>query len=198
MPCEEEEDEVNKAEERWGAGVVEQVSLDLQAAFPESKGFSTTNLYYMKQWYLFYCREPEKLYQLGGELQNADKQTDIKLPQVVGELDEAKLPQAAGENTEGVLFPKIFAIVPWGHHREILSKCKTLPQAVAMGDRFIESIANRPFEVEFSASGEATTRIGNSRTPRAGMKSKGGGFRVEVDDNVTVRRQNGNTTIYYG
>ena len=63
-----------KAEERWGAGVVEQVSLDLQAAFPESKGFSTTNLYYMKQWYLFYCREPEKLYQLGGELQNADKQ----------------------------------------------------------------------------------------------------------------------------
>ena len=27
-----------KAEERWGAGVVEQVSLDLQAAFPESKG----------------------------------------------------------------------------------------------------------------------------------------------------------------
>lgn len=33
-----------KAEERWGSGVVEQVSLDLQAAFPESKGFSTTNL----------------------------------------------------------------------------------------------------------------------------------------------------------
>ena len=127
-----------KAEERWGAGVVEQVSLDLQAAFPESKGFSTTNLYYMKQWYLFYCREPEKLYQLGGELQNADKQIDIKLPQVVGELDEAKLPQAAGENTEGVLFPKIFAIVPWGHHREILSKCKTIDEALFYIQRTID------------------------------------------------------------
>ena len=127
-----------KAEERWGAGVVEQVSLDLQAAFPESKGFSTTNLYYMKQWYLFYCREPEKLYQLGGELQSADKQIDVILPQVVGELDEAKLPQAAGENTEGVLFPKIFAIVPWGHHREILSKCKTIDEALFYIQRTID------------------------------------------------------------
>lgn len=45
---------MRKAEERWGSGIVEQVSLDLQAAFPESKGFSTTNLWYMKQWYRFY------------------------------------------------------------------------------------------------------------------------------------------------
>ena len=95
-----------KVEERWGSGVVEQVSLDLQAAFPESKGFSTTNLYYMKQWYLFYCSEPEKLHQLGGKLQGANKQVDIKLQQVVGEIDdtklsqlgrEIKLPQDAGE-----------------------------------------------------------------------------------------------------
>ena len=28
---------IRKAEERWGSGVVEQLSLDLQAAFPESK-----------------------------------------------------------------------------------------------------------------------------------------------------------------
>ena len=35
---------MRKAEEKWGSGIVEQVSLDLQTAFPESKGFSTTNL----------------------------------------------------------------------------------------------------------------------------------------------------------
>ena len=40
---------IRKAEERWGSGVVEQVSLDLQAAFPESKGFSASNLCRMKQ-----------------------------------------------------------------------------------------------------------------------------------------------------
>ena len=38
-----------RAEERWGKGVVEQVALDLQAEFPASKGFSTTNLFYMKK-----------------------------------------------------------------------------------------------------------------------------------------------------
>ncbi|MBR3519816.1 MAG: hypothetical protein IKN77_06850 [Paludibacteraceae bacterium] len=43
-----------KAEERWGAGVVEQVSLDLKREFPDADGFSTSNLWYMKKWYLFY------------------------------------------------------------------------------------------------------------------------------------------------
>ena len=34
-----------KAEERWGSGVVEQVSLDLKREFPNAQGFSTSNLY---------------------------------------------------------------------------------------------------------------------------------------------------------
>ena len=34
-----------KAEEKWGKGVVEQVSLDLQAEFPDVKGFSVRNLW---------------------------------------------------------------------------------------------------------------------------------------------------------
>ena len=44
-----------KAEERWGTGIVEQLSLDLQAEFPDEKGFSTSNIWYMKRWYLFYA-----------------------------------------------------------------------------------------------------------------------------------------------
>ena len=43
-----------KAEERWGTGVVEQVSLDMKREFPNADGFSTSNLWYMKKWYLFY------------------------------------------------------------------------------------------------------------------------------------------------
>jgi hypothetical protein len=57
-----------KAEERWGAGVVEQVSLDMQKEFPESKNFSVRNLWYMKQWYLFYTENMEKLKQLVSEM----------------------------------------------------------------------------------------------------------------------------------
>ena len=48
-----------KAAEKWGKGVVEQVSLDLQAEFPDVKGFSTSNLWYMKKWYMFYVSEVE-------------------------------------------------------------------------------------------------------------------------------------------
>ena len=55
---------LKKAEERWGAGVVEQVSLDLKREFPNSKNFSVRNLWYMKQWYLFYAKNLEKLKQL--------------------------------------------------------------------------------------------------------------------------------------
>ena len=46
---------VRKAEEKWGSGIVEQVSLDLQAEFPNAKGFSVRNLWNMKKWYSFYA-----------------------------------------------------------------------------------------------------------------------------------------------
>lgn len=106
-----------KAEEQWGVGVVEQLSMDLQAAFPESKGFSTTNLWRMKQWYQFYSDALEKLPQLVGELQSPESQPNIKLAQVVGEF----------ESTD---FPPLFAYVPWGHHAEIIAKCKTIEEAL--------------------------------------------------------------------
>ena len=67
---------IRKAEEKWGSGVVEQVSMDLQAAFPESKGFSTSNLWRMKQWYLFYADSEEKLAQLGREISDVPSSTN--------------------------------------------------------------------------------------------------------------------------
>ena len=108
-----------KAEEQWGSGVVEQLSMDLQAAFPESKGFSTTNLWRMKQWYEFYSSEiaQQKLPQLVGELKQSENQPNIKLSQVVGE----------SQHTD---FPPLFAYIPWGHHAEIIAKCKTIEEAL--------------------------------------------------------------------
>lgn len=126
-----------KAEERWGSGVVEQVSLDLQAAFPESKGFSVSNLWRMKQWFLFYSRDVEKLAQVVGELQEIKNQQNIKLAQPVRELLNEKLRQVVEEISEpkdsqlsGIDFPVLFALVPWGHHIEIIAKCKTVEEAL--------------------------------------------------------------------
>lgn len=38
----------------WGDGLIEQLAKDLSAAFPGIKGFSRTNLFYIKKWYSFY------------------------------------------------------------------------------------------------------------------------------------------------
>lgn len=76
-----------KAEQRWGTGVVEQLSLDMRAEYPDIKGFSSRNLWYMKQWYLFYCGNAlrqEKLHQLGAELQSVENRNPVKLHQLGG------------------------------------------------------------------------------------------------------------------
>lgn len=119
---------VRKAEEKWGKGVVEQISLDLQNEFPDVKGFSARNLWYMKSWYVFYAddknfsdqadaiyrdlnKRPEKLHQLGAEM---------------GKPDGEKLHQPGAE----IDFPRLFGYVPWRHHVEIITKCKSVPEAL--------------------------------------------------------------------
>jgi len=81
----------------WGSSLVQQLSQDLRHEFPDMKGFSRTNLTYMRQWYLFY------------------RQEDTIVPQVVGQLETPK-------------YEEIFQI-PWGHNREIISKCQDLWEA---------------------------------------------------------------------
>ena len=75
-----------KAEERWGAGVVEQVSQDLKREFPNENGFSTRNLHYMKQWYLFYTDDSPLLQRLVAALQSSINQNQIKLQRPVEEI----------------------------------------------------------------------------------------------------------------
>ena len=111
-----------KAEERWGTGVVEQVSLDLQREFPDSKNFSVRNLWYMKQWYLFYTENMEKLKQLVSELLPTTEY-EGKLQQMDDERAE-KLKQAVSE------FPLPFACVPWGHHVRIVQHSGTVEEAL--------------------------------------------------------------------
>ena len=116
---------IQKAEEKWGKGVVEQVSLDLQDAFPGVKGFGVTNLWYMKRWYLFYTANtnPLKLQQLVEEIPlSAEK----KLSQVGTNVSAAKLQQSVEE----FVFPEAFCYVPWGHHILIISKCKSIEEAI--------------------------------------------------------------------
>ena len=106
-----------KAEERWGAGVVEQVSLDLKREFPDAEGFSARNLRYMKQWYLFYTIEVENRQRSVAELDEAIKDEEFPLP---------------------------FSLVLWGQHIEIITRCKKLEEALFYIQQVIEKGLSRP------------------------------------------------------
>lgn len=108
-----------KAEEKWGAGVVEQVSLDLQREFPNAEGLSAPNLWAMKRWYLFY------------------NQADEKLLQPVIEMSGTKLLQPVIE------FPSPFGLIPWGHHIAIISKCNSIEEALFYIGKAIEQGLSR-------------------------------------------------------
>ena len=136
-----------KAEERWGAGVVEQVSLDLRREFPNETGFSARNLWYMKQWYLFYISESEEsfLHQVGSEMQRLENQYSIKLHQLGAELDGTKLYQSGKEIAKQPVseLPLPFALVPWKHHVEIITKCETIEKALFYIGKTIEQGLSR-------------------------------------------------------
>ncbi len=129
---------VRKAEEKWGRGIVEQVSLDLQAEFPNAKGFSTRNLWFMKQWYSFYALQGESA-ELINDMEKQVKVSGIKLNQVGSEIQEQKLNQVGSE----MAFPSIFAYVPWKHHVLIIQKCKMIEEALFYIRRTIEEGLSR-------------------------------------------------------
>lgn len=111
-----------KAEQRWGAGVVKQFALDMRNTFPEETGFSYTNVKYMKRWYLFYYKRFTKGQQVADLLQ-----TDKKGHQHGDLLPTDKKSHQLGGFLE---MPDIFGLVPWFHHVHIVSKCKTLDEAL--------------------------------------------------------------------
>ena len=122
-----------KAEERWGSGVVEQLSLDMQRVFPDADGFSVSNLWFMKKWYCFYTQKEavQKLQRPVAELESE------KLQQPVREFEKTKLHQAGAE------MPAFFAGVPWGHHIAIITKCKSVDEALFYIKKTVEQGMSR-------------------------------------------------------
>ncbi len=128
---------VRKAEEKWGTGIVNQVSLDLQAEFPNAKGFSARNLWFMKQWYTFYTENAEAATLISDMEAHLDMGSP-KLKQVASEITEEKLNQLGSEIHKPKLnqldselsFPSSFAFVPWKHHVLIVQKTHSIDEAL--------------------------------------------------------------------
>lgn len=137
-----------RAEEKWGKGVVEQVSLDLQAEFPDVKGFSVRNLWNMKKWYTFYASKAEMM--LAATDQMFKETSSEKLHQLGAEImEETKLHQPGAE----MPFPMIFGFVPWRHHVEIITKCKAVEEALFYIRKTIEEGYSRSSLVNLIEAG---------------------------------------------
>ncbi|MBQ9426301.1 MAG: hypothetical protein IJU36_01545 [Paludibacteraceae bacterium] len=90
-------------EERWGYGVITQLSNDLKREMPTIEGLSATNLRYCRRFYLLYSQLVAIRPQIGGKF-TEDMNFAIR-PQIEGELSASEMPPYAG-----ALFS-----VPWGH-----------------------------------------------------------------------------------
>jgi len=136
-----------KAEQRWGAGVVKQFSMDMRKAFPNETGLSLTNVKYMKRWYLFYheglakSQRPvdllgnEKSQRPVGLLEESQKEMPLKglseirqrpVDEIVHQAGE-EIRHQAGDEFE---MPPQFGIVPWKHHVYIFTKSQSLEEAL--------------------------------------------------------------------
>mgnify|MGYP000986399790 CR=1 FL=1 len=86
----------------------------------------------------------------------------LKLQQVGAEISEnQKLQQPVAE----LEFPTIFGFVPWGHHVEIVTKCKTIEEALFYVRKTIEESWSRSILVDsikansYQSSGNALTNF---------------------------------------
>ena len=129
-----------QAENKWGSGVISQLSRDLREEFPNIQGFSQTNLSYMKKFYMLYSPNPI-LHQLGGELVEASfrHQLGAKLD------DDSILHQVGGE----LALPPMLGAVPWRHHVEIMSRSKSLDEAIFYITQTIENGWSRAMLINF-------------------------------------------------
>jgi predicted nuclease of restriction endonuclease-like (RecB) superfamily len=106
----------------WGEGLIPRFAKDLKAAFPHLTGFSRTNLFYIRKWYLFYSE-------------------DLRIvPQLVGQFENIIVPQLAAQlQTPESELVTIFFTVPWGHHRHIIDKCSYTHEAIFYLKKTVEN-----------------------------------------------------------
>jgi len=133
---------------------VAQLEKDLRDEFPDVKGFSRSNLFFIRKFYQFYSSgfSVEQLVRLK---ENAGATTSVQ--------------QAAALNTDSVQQPVRLDIslltIPWGHHVVIINKIKQVAEALFYIQQTIEhnwSRAILTLQIEqnlFARQGKAITNF---------------------------------------
>ena len=118
-----------QAESKWGSGFFNQLSHDMRTMFPNETGFSSANLRYMKRWYQFYYEQVVILHQIGEDFEFSilQRPVDEIVQQAAEQIHTSSIRQQAAEE---LIMPEIFGQIPWFHHVEIFTKCKSLDEAL--------------------------------------------------------------------
>lgn len=113
------------ANAKYGSAFFDCLSLDLKAEFPGQNGFSAANIRYAYRWYKFYNQAYANHQQLADNFRNDD---EANLQRVVEDFE----------------MPDDFGLVPWGQHIDIITKCKSVEEAVFYIEKIIENGWSRP------------------------------------------------------
>jgi predicted nuclease of restriction endonuclease-like (RecB) superfamily len=130
---------VRQIDSKWGSGFFKNLSKELKAEFPDMQGFSVTNLKYCKYFFQFYSQDNQIRQQLvdvirpqlGDKLQLSECKTYIIYPQVGDEL-----------------YNPLF-MIPWGHHKCIIDKCKSVHEALFYVNKTIKNGWSRAMLINF-------------------------------------------------
>ena len=109
----------NQEQHSWGDSFIKSLAKDLQKEFPDMKGFSETNIKYIRRWYSFYIKGLQGV----AELENND--SDSKELQPVARFYERVINHIKQ--------------IPWGHNQRIINKCKTIDEAIYYVNKTIEN-----------------------------------------------------------
>jgi predicted nuclease of restriction endonuclease-like (RecB) superfamily len=108
---------ISEKQNVWGAKLIEQVAKDLKAEFPDIRGFSRSNLFYCKQFYLFYANPIVQ--QAVGQIEQNDS---------VPSNSESK--KEIVHQAVGLINQQEFTKIPWSHNILIFTKSQSVQEAV--------------------------------------------------------------------
>lgn len=143
---------------------VEQLAKDLRTEFPEMKGFSRSNLFYIRKFYQFYSaasvQQPVGLNDIPADMSTVQ--------QLVAPNLENSIQQVVGLNLD-------LLGMPWGHHVVLLDKIKSVDEAQFYLQQTIENNWSRAIltlQIEqnlYRRQGKAITNFHQTLPEKQGM-----------------------------
>lgn len=103
----------------WGAKIIDRLAQDLRTNFPSMKGFSRTNLMYMRAF--------------------ADAWPDTGIcAAAAAQIDGSNRPTAAGQIQASPIVHQLVDKLPWGHHCVLLDKLKSREDRLWYAQKAVE------------------------------------------------------------